>query len=343
MITDRLLIISSGGGYRHYKIVDYLKGFSITTIVLMHLIQGYITGLPDKVYTMASIGGSGVHIFFFCSGLCLYLSYLGKPKTYMQFIRSRFKKIYLPYIAVVLLSFLIPAMYEGTDRFMALLSHVFFFKMFVARYESSFGTQLWFMSTIIQFYLVFIPLCHIRVYMKTSFRFMVFGTAVSVAYWVLVAVFKMDSIRIWSSFFLQYLWEFCLGMCVAERLFHGESFQIDRRLLFIVAIAGIGIQTLMALHGNRMRMFNDIPAMFGYGALALFLYSCPVIDKVFTKIGRFSYEWYLIHILVITCVFCTFPIMDGYGNWGIGVIALLLSATAAWGYSRILHKNVEAL
>lgn len=323
--------------------MDYLKGFSITTIVLMHLIQGYITGLPDKVYTMASIGGSGVHIFFFCSGLCLYLSYLGQQKTYMQFIRSRFKKVYLPYIAVILVSFLIPAMYAGTDRFIALLSHVFLFKMFVVRYESSFGTQLWFMSTIIQFYLVFIPLCHMRAYMKTSSRFIAFGTAVSVAYWVLVAVLKVDSIRIWNSFFLQYLWEFCLGMCMAERFFHGKSFQIDRRILVVVAIAGIGIQTLMALYGSMWRIFNDIPAIFGYGALTLLLYSCPVIDKVFTQFGRFSYEWYLLHILVFTCVFCTFPALDGCGNWGIGVIALLLSAATAWGYSRILNKNVEAL
>ena len=106
--------------------VNNLKGFSIFTIVFMHLIQR-LPSIPHKLSTMSSIGGTGVHVFFLCSGIGLYLSYLKKRISYWDFIRKRFRKIYLSYIVVVLISFYIPWMYAGGDRITALLSHIFLF------------------------------------------------------------------------------------------------------------------------------------------------------------------------------------------------------------------------
>ena len=34
--------------------------------------------------------------------------------------------------------------------------------MFIPKYEESFGIQFWFISTIIQFYLLFIPMCKLK-------------------------------------------------------------------------------------------------------------------------------------------------------------------------------------
>ena len=42
---------------KKYTEINFLKGFSILTIVLMHLIQVYIRNLPGIVYTGASLGG----------------------------------------------------------------------------------------------------------------------------------------------------------------------------------------------------------------------------------------------------------------------------------------------
>lgn len=62
-----------------YNIVDYLRGISIFTIVVMHLCQGYAGGALHKAL---AFGGAGVHVFILCSGFGLYLSYLRKPLGY---------------------------------------------------------------------------------------------------------------------------------------------------------------------------------------------------------------------------------------------------------------------
>lgn len=58
-----------------YKIIDFLRGYSIFTIALMHLVGGVVAGGLSKA---AAFGGAGVHVFILCSGFGLYLSYLKK-------------------------------------------------------------------------------------------------------------------------------------------------------------------------------------------------------------------------------------------------------------------------
>lgn len=45
------------------QVMDYLKGYSIFTIALMHLLP-MIQSIPSKIITLSSIGGAGVHVFF---------------------------------------------------------------------------------------------------------------------------------------------------------------------------------------------------------------------------------------------------------------------------------------
>lgn len=65
---------------RRLEVVDFLRGFSMFTIVLMHLVQSY--PLPAFLQKATSLGGAGVHVFILCSGFGLYLSSLYKPLTY---------------------------------------------------------------------------------------------------------------------------------------------------------------------------------------------------------------------------------------------------------------------
>lgn len=332
MNKKHVLII--GGGYRHYEIVDYLKGFSILTIVVMHLIQVYMTKLPSFISKLATVGGTGVHVFIFCSGFGLYLSYVKHPKTYREFIKTRFKKLYIPYILIVAISFFAPWMYEGSDRFVALLSHVFLFKMFVPEYESSFGGQLWFMSTIIQFYLIFIPLCYLKKKLKRTKAFLILCGIVSVSWWVLMAITGKAELRIWGSFFLQYLWEFCLGMAIAEHMMNHDEIRVSVPILVVTAFAGIGLSAFAVFGGKVLTVFNDMPALLGYGALALFIYYLKFLNKGILFISKFSYEWYLVHILVFSTVFLL-PANSFTAQCVLGFAALILSVIVALEYSMI--------
>ena len=122
-------------------------------------------------------------MFLFCSGFGLYYSYLNRKQSFGEFIKRRFTKIYIPYIVVVLISAAIPFMYYGKDRGIAVLSHIFLFKMFMPQYEESFGTQFWYISTVIQFYLIFIPLCKIKDKFSSNKAF--FGMALALIIYLL--------------------------------------------------------------------------------------------------------------------------------------------------------------
>ena len=99
---------------RRLVVVDFLRGFSIFTIVLMHLVQSY--HLPGFLQKATSLGGAGVHVFILCSGFGLYLSSLYKTLTYGQFLKRRFSKVYIPYLIVVIVS----ALYFVTKMYLTL-------------------------------------------------------------------------------------------------------------------------------------------------------------------------------------------------------------------------------
>ena len=79
-----------------------------------------------------------------------------KPIGFISFLRRRFGKIYIPYIFIISISALITLfipIYKGS--LFNYFGHVFFYKMFDRFAINSYGYQMWFISTIVQFYLVF--------------------------------------------------------------------------------------------------------------------------------------------------------------------------------------------
>ena len=80
--------------FQKLDVVNFLRGYSIFTIVLMHLMQSY--PLLSWAMKATSFGGAGVHVFILCSGFGLYISYLNRPLGYKDFLRKRFGRIYWP-------------------------------------------------------------------------------------------------------------------------------------------------------------------------------------------------------------------------------------------------------
>ena len=288
------------GGYRKYNEISFLRGVAITTIVLMHLIQVYWNrgDIPMWLRFGSSLGGTGGHVFIFCSGFGLYLSYLHRPISFGQFIRKRFLKIYIPYLIFVLIHFMLPHWgVPESVRVKQLLSQIFLYKMFYEKYICAFGLQLWFISTILELYLLFIPLCRLRE--KTSARtFIGIGLAVSAVWWTAMYLTGLDVKRIWGSFCLQYLWEFVLGMAAAELLYRRDHVHIPILTLLLTAVFGLGLQAVMTMQGGIIAAFNDIPALLGYSAAVLLLYRFGryVLRPVFLWVDTISYEWFPVHV-----------------------------------------------
>lgn len=317
------------------EIIDYLRGFSIFTIVLMHLIQSY--PIPQIIRTASSFGGAGVHVFILCSGFGLYLSHLNKPLSYINFLKRRFIKVYIPYIAIILLSACIPCYASSENKFIELLSHIFLFIMFNESLEGSLGYQMWFISTIIQFYLLW-PIL-VKLFMG---KHKWYGTAsaflISLLWGMLTVLLKTNDMRIWNSFFLQYLWEFILGMKLAE-IYYNRNFPSIKipsyRYIIPIAIIGVGLTGITGIKGGWFKIFNDVPSLMGYLSIAILAYK--LLPKIFKKFiiftNQISYEWYLVHVLIFSCCTYYLPIKS---IWISAIISLTTSYITAILYSKLI-------
>ena len=301
----------------------------------MHL-MGYMSKLPHVLITLSAVGGTGVHVFFYISGIGLYLSYLNKRVQLKDFIKKRFNKIYVPYIVVVTISFFLPWMYDGNDRARAFLSHIFLFKVFIPQYEASFGMQFWFISTIIQLYLLFIPMCVLKDRLKNNKIFLSIFMMVSVSWWIICYLLNVSEVRVWNSFCFQYIWEFALGFIIAEKFHQGNSFKFNRILLAFVAVLGIGLQAILATSSESLRLFNDIPAVLGYSALAMLFMEIDSVEAIFQYISGFSYELFLVHILVIETIFQFIKPQGLVNQVYVGTLALFLAMFVAYFYHKVI-------
>lgn len=314
-------------------VVNFLRGYSIFTIVIMHLVGMLgISGIWEKA---TAFGGAGVHVFILCSGFGLYLSYLRKPLGYIAFLKKRFTRIYMP-MAVLCVATAVWMACMGREWFMPLLGNLLLFKMFVPELESSMGGQMWFVSTIIQFYLAWpliVKLFNIRGGVKLAL-------IVSLLWSTTVGLLGYAEERVWNSFFLQYLWEFCLGMKMAE-IYHGnpKALEVPRwKYLLPLCVAGVGVTGIMGFAGWPWKLYNDIPSLVGYMSLALVIYKVGIkpLNRLLEWTNRFSYEWYLVHMLVFDIIF--YYIGHNAPIAVVFVLCLLLSYSTAIAYSRIWSK-----
>lgn len=316
------------------EIINYLRGFSILTIVLMHLIQSY--SIPQIIRTASSFGGAGVHVFILCSGFGLYLSHINKSLSYTNFLKRRFLKVYIPYILIILLSACIPFYTSPENRLIELLSHIFLFKMFIESLEGSLGYQMWFISTIIQFYLLWPLIIHLFP-KENKWGGVFLSLIISLLWGIFTTIIGINDQRIWNSFFLQYLWEFVLGMKLAELYYkHPENIKIPSlKLLIFTASIGIILTGITGIKGGWFKVFNDIPSLMGYLSLLLITYKIfPFTWRRFIFFtNKISYEWYLVHVLIFTCCFKILPVNN---IWISAIISLISSYLIAYLYSIIL-------
>lgn len=326
---------------RNVILISYLKGFSIFTVALMHLVTT-MSSMPSSIITLSAIGGTGVHTFFLCSGIGLYLSYLKHQTSYIEFIKKRFFRIYIPYIIVIIISSFIPWMYSGDDKLIALLSHVFLFKMFFPQYEESFGTQFWFISTIFQLYFIFIPMCLLKNKLNKNVFIIIF-TTMSISWWIICYFLGIGEIRIWGSFCLQYIWEFAVGFVLAEAIYNLKKIELNNYILFLCSIVGIGVQAVLAMSSDAFKIFNDIPALIGYTSLALLLSNLEIVKKIFISLSKISYELFLVHIFVFISMFRLLKPNGLFWQLMTGVLSMSIAIILAYSFNKLLYRYINRI
>lgn len=326
------------------QLITFLKGFSIFTIVLYHYFQ-YLNVSPI-VNQVIQVGGSGIHLFFLLSGFGLYASYVGKPLGFLPFIRRRLGKIYIPYIVVVVVSAMISLGVPVFDfSWNALLAHLFLYKMFDSALDVTFGFQLWFVSTIIQFYFVFQVLVFLRQRMGDRW-FLVTGLCISLAWNVVVVVLGKESLRSWNSAMFQYLWEFVLGMVIAGWYRSGKlPDHISRWALVVIGGFGFILYAVLALKlGQVGKVFNDYPALLAYSGMALLVYGMKsrLINRFFVFTGEIAFSVYLWHILVLLLLKRLVG-LPGVTPVVVVVFSLIITYVVSVYYDRLINRFYKAV
>lgn len=214
-------------------------------------------------------------------------------------------RVLLPYDLLISLIFLFNcffAIYPNAG-FFDYLGHIFLFKMFNEKLNISFGYHFWFISTIVQFYLIYPLLLKLRDRIG-NMRFAFVSLFFSMSWWIILFSLKLYPYRIWNSFFLQFLWEFALGMVLCE-LYKKRNISFWNTTipwLTLSTILGIGMMGWMTFKGGlTIKVFNDIPSFVGYTSLCILIYrilkKCPgeFSIRFFLYAGKISYFLYLIH------------------------------------------------
>ncbi len=324
---------------KRFDLVDFLRGYAILTIMIFHYLQ--FLNLPYPLDEIIWFGGTGIHLFIVLSGFGLYYSFQNKPIRYFTFLKKRLSKIYVPYIFIVLISALISLfipIYENS--LYALGGHVFLYKMFDEAIIGSYGYPLWFISMIIQFYIIF----HLIVWLKSrlgNFIFLTFSMIVSACWIAAVILLDKGAERVWNSFFLQYFWEFALGMVVAERVANNRTLfliSLNQITLLTLALVGCAVYAVLAVTGgNWGKLVNDPFALIGYASVAIFLFNLHIkrINQFFLFIGENSLSIFLVHTLVLLTLAA---VLKSVNPILIVAIALIIVVPIAVVYQKLINR-----
>jgi peptidoglycan/LPS O-acetylase OafA/YrhL len=332
---------------QYIEILDFLKGYAMLSIVVFHLFQKM--DLPDTLLKVINFGGAGVHTFIFISGFGLYLSHLKHPLTFVEYLKKRFLKVYIPYIITVsllgIIGYLIP--FDPYNTWAKYFSHVFLYKMFSETYIGTFGYHFWFISLIFELYLVF-PLLIIVKQRLGNKWFLSLGIIISLSWSFLVLILGKAEMRVWNSFFLQYLWEFILGMYFAGNIFSGGFVFWDMKKSYVIIAAGAGM-ILYVLFSVKLgfvgKMLNDIPSLIGFTYFGILLYrlNIKLVKHFFVFTGVISFALYLVHFAIKLLVIYELEQVRLQYNIAWLVIVLGLCFIIAYFYDKGIKKFYEVI
>ncbi|NTU71100.1 MAG: acyltransferase [Coriobacteriia bacterium] len=327
--------------------IDFGKGLSILSVVLFHYADASVVGRYSALF---GFGAAGVHVFLVLAGFGLSLSpHSSSPSA---FYRRRFVKILVPYYVFVTIAFLVNQVhaYYRHDGVYAYLGHLFWFKMFDGHIIGSFGGQLWFVSTILAFYLLF-PLLQTAQLRLGDARFLALATVASVAFWIGVTALGLQNDHAVQRFFPQYLWEFCAGMVLASLYLRRGvlAWELPSWVLGFAVVAGYyGAVAVSQLVPAATHMFDDVPTLVGFGAAVVLAERAskrwwPRLHRAMMALGAVSFELFLVHMLVKTALRPLLP----YGSslplavvWLIGSIGASIAVAVV--FRRLTQPIVRA-
>lgn len=310
MIQDRHMINQKA--FKSLDTVTILRAISCLIIITIHApLPASLIHAPLGI-TIATIGFTGIYAFFFLSGYILGKRYLEKKYSLslsgiLTFYWKRLKKIApLYFIILFILYFLTPENTPGkTQEFIRLL-------LFIApeKIHLSGGSYLWFISTIMQMYLLApIGFALIKILNHQTIRFRICLFAAVLLFGGLIKWFALPnfSYEFTTQSWTLNLYIFLLGMTFSTiKKNVSVSFKLALGIFsFIIIASFLPFTGVLSTTSPSLKLAFQtilIPSL-SYLLMASILAFYPLKIPVktispllfFQIVGIFSYEIYLLH------------------------------------------------
>ena len=197
------------------------------------------------------------------------------------------------------------------------------------------------MSSIFQYYLLFYAIIKMKDKINNNRLFLSIWIGISII-WSLIAwhfpLFEATLQWVFSSFFFLHGAIFVLGMICAGYLYQNKEFSLTALQLLLICIAMV--IPMLLLIGSDMIYLKEIPR----DILIIWLFTIAwavcgnKIRAFFAWIGSFSFEWYLIHMLILQALYLLLKPIGLANEVFFAIVGIIITALAAWLYHQFVQN-----
>lgn len=353
IFLEKFRRITSAGNYipeidglRFIAIFWVVVWMHLPTVINNNLFEGKLVN--DSYFASVILeGGHGVSFFFMISGFILALPFIkekivdGKAVLLKKYYLRRLTRLEPPYLAALLLSFILLLIVKG-ESFFDLLPHLgasaLYLHNIIYNDSSSVLGVAWSLEVEVQFYLLAPFFCFIYLVKNRVIRRFILILLILIS-----GVYAYYSLWQLPTILTQFLCYFFSGMLLADLYSAGHQLKLNNRIGMITGgIILVGLPFIISVHSVWFFLLK-LFLMFAAFYLVLFNAGLKKImsGQLITIIGGMCYSVYLLHLLIMSGIstgFAKLPLLTGVA----GVVvysALLISAVLI--FSAIFYRFIE--
>ena len=308
--------------------IEILRSVALLFVIIYHIQILLGEQIFNNYYfnMLIKFGGEiGVTMFFIISGFCIFKSIdykiTKKQFNYKSYLKSRFLKIAIPYYFCLIVALTITgsASYLSKKGLFDIFTHLTFTHNFFVSTHGSINGALWTMGTFLQFYLI-APILY-KYFKKNPNKTLLITFLVTICSKCIIYS-TLNKLGVSGSYYFVYgrqlitaLDNFAIGMYLSN---FNKMIIKDKKINLSLLFVGIILVMLYIYFGSTKGIYSNTFIGYVYHSLFALLLAFDfkiymnidfninnIINKLLLLIGKYEYEIYLWHFILIANVLGT--------------------------------------